>query len=419
MLMVVALIMVGRLGPDAIAGVGLANQIMQLLTVAFSGLAIGNTAMVARYVGASQKDEAEHAAKQALVIGAMIAVVIGIIGFTFSRYIITLLGGSAKVSDLGGSFLRVVSVGSIAMIMMFIGNGTLRGSGDTRTPMYVTGFINVINISLAYILIFGKFGVPAFGVRGAALAAITAQTVGASLVLWFLFRRGSVLKLPIRGAWWPRRDMVTKLMKIGGPAALEQTVFSLGMIVFSRIVVSLGTEDYAAQQIAFNVAFLSIMPAFAFSVAATTMVGQSLGAKNLERAEQSASRALRSGLIWMCLMGVVFFVFRHQLMQIYTKDAKVIQLGEMCLIFISLGQPFQAVWFVLGGALRGAGDTRTTMLIAIASIWGMRIAVGWLLGIVLGLGLFGVWLGWAADFLLRAILIALRYRSGKWKHIKV
>lgn len=419
MLGVVDLLMVGRLGADAIAGVGLANQIMNLLVVTFAGLAVGNTALVARSVGAGQKAEAERIAKQSLVMGAMLAAVVGIVGFFFNRQIIALLGGSPTVSEQGGRFLQIIATGSIVMMVMLIGGGTLRGSGDTRTPMLITGFINVINIGLAYTFIFGNFGFPALGVAGSALATTIARTVGSGLILWVLFRRGSVLKLPWRGGWRPRGDVVRRLLNVGGPAAIEQVVFGLGFVTFSVIVISLGTADLAAQQIAFNAASISILPAFAFSVAATTLVGQSLGAQKPQRAEASARSALRSALIWMCVMGVGFLLFRRQLVGLYTSDPDVLRLGAMCMAFIGLGQPFQAISIVLGGALRGAGDTRSTMVITLVGLWGMRLGLGFLFGIVLGGGLFGVWLGWAADFICRATLVTLRYRSGRWKYLRV
>ena len=419
MLGFVDLVFVGQLGPDAVAGVGLGSRLMQLLQVLFMGLSVGNTALVARAVGAKDKPEAERIAKQSLVISVLLSALIAAIGLLYSDAIIRVMGATDEVTVIGGGFLRIVSVFSIFIAVMMVGGGTLRGSGDTRTPMIITGIINLINIAFAYLLIFGNLGFPRMGPVGSAVATTIARGVGAALTLYVLFKRGSVLKLPLRGGWGIRREAIGRILNVGGPAAVEQIIFQLGLLVFSAITVSLGTETLAAQQIAFNISNFSILPAFAFGIAATTLVGQSLGAQDPARAEASAWQALKSSIAWMSLMGVGFFFGRRFLVGLYTSDPSVQRLGEMSLIFIALTQPLQAISVVIASALRGAGDTRTTMVITSISVWAVRVGLGYLIGIVLGLGFFGVWLGWVADFTTRAVLIFLRFRSGRWKTLRV
>ncbi|MBI5031272.1 MAG: MATE family efflux transporter [Chloroflexi bacterium] len=419
MLGFVDLVFVGQIGPDAIAGVGLGNQMMFLLQVLYMGLAVGNTALVARAVGAKDKPEAERIAKQAFVLVTSLSVGIGILGFFASVPIIRMTGATDEVTAIGGGFLQVVSTFSIVLGVMMIGGGTLRGSGDTRTPMVITGVINVINIVLDYVLIFGNFGFPRLGPVGSAVATTISRTIGASLILYVLFKRGSILKLQIRGGWGFHRNVIARILNVGGPSAAEQFIMQLGLLVFSVLAVNLGTNDLAAQQIAFNISMFSFLPAFAFGVAALTMVGQSLGAKDPVRAEQSAIQALKSGTLWMVLMGVGFFIWRNFLVGIYTNDPEVLRLGEMCMIFIAFAQPFQSVSIVLGQALRGAGDTRSTMVYTFIGVWIMRVAIGYVLGITFRLGLFGMWLGWISDFIVRAILVWMRFKAGKWKTLKV
>ena len=418
MLGFVDLVFVGQLGPDAIAGVGLGNQMMFLLQVLFMGLAVGNTALVARAIGARDKPDAERVAKQSLILGVIVSIGVGILGFVSSDAIIGVMGATPEVTQIGGTFLRIVSTFSIAIGVMLIGGGTLRGSGDTRTPMVITAVIYVVNVVLDYCLIFGNFGFPQLGPAGSAVATTIARGVGAVLILYVLFKRGSILKLPLRGGWNFHHAAIGRILNIGGPAAAEQLVFNLGFLTFSAIAILLGTDDLAAQQVAFNISNFSILPAFAFGVAATTLVGQSLGAKDPERAQASAWQALKSGMIWMCLMGVGFFLWRDWLMGLYTDDATVKQLGEMCMIFIALGQPLLAIAVVLGSALRGAGDTRTVLGYTFIGVWIVRVGLGYLLGIVFHMGLFGIWLGWMADFITRAVLVYLRFRAGEWKDLR-
>lgn len=419
MLGFVDLVFVGQLGADAIAGVGLGNQLMFLLQVVFMGLSVGNQALVARAIGAGDKRDAERIAKQSLVIAVVLSVGIAVIGLFFSDSIIGVMGAAPDVTAIGGGFLRIVSTFSIVIGVMLIGGGTLRGSGDTRTPMVITGLINLVNIALDYALIFGNFGFPRLGPVGSAVATTIARAIGALFILYVLFKRGSVLKLPARGGWGFQRDVVRRILNIGWPAAAEQVVFQLGFLTFSAIAIFLGTDDLAAQQIAFNISNFSILPAFAFGVAATTLVGQSLGARDPDRAEASAWQALKSGLVWMCVMGLGFYIGRHFLVGIYTDDPNVMRLGEMCMVFIALAQPLQAISIVLASALRGAGDTRATLVFTFIGIWIVRVAFGYLMGIVFGLGLFGVWLGWMADFITRASLITWRFRGAHWKSLRV
>lgn len=419
MLGVVDLIFVGQLGADAIAGVGLGGQLMFTLVVLFAGLSVGNQALVARSIGAGDKSDAQRVAKQALILAALVSIVVAAIGYTMGDTVISWMGATPEVTKLGGAFLRITSVFAFFIAIMLVGGGTLRGAGDTRTPMVITATINVINIFLDYTLIFGNLGFPRLGAIGSAYATSAARAVGALLILLVLFRRGSVVTIDWRRGWAIKKSTIARILNIGWPSAAEQVLFQLGFLAFSAIVVGLGTADLAAMQIAFNIAGFSILPAFAFGIAALTLVSQSLGAGDVHRAELVAKQAVKSGAIWMSLMGLAFYIWRRELFSLYTNDETVLALGAMVMTFIAVFQPLQAVAVVLASALRGAGDTRATMVITTVSVWIVRVGVAYLLGIQLGLGLFGVWLGWCADFTTRATLIVLRYRVGKWKRHRI
>lgn len=419
MLGVVDLIFVGKLGADAIAGVGLGSQLMFTLVVAFMGISVGTTALVARAIGRRDPHDAYRVAKQSLVVTAILSVAIAVLGVVFAEPVLNLMGATPTVAQLGSQFLKITSLFSIFIGVMFVAGGTLRGAGDTRTPMLITFFINLVNIALDYGLIFGNFGLPTLGAIGSAYATTAARGVGAVLLLVALFWQNRALVVPWRGDWRLDKKLVKRLSNIGLPAAGENIIFQLGLLTFSTLILSLGTADVAAMNVAFNIMNFSLLPAFAFGVAATTLVGQNLGADNVPRAEASARQALKSGLLWMCAMGGVFIIFREQLVQLYTTESDVVHLGGMLLIMIALMQPFQSVAVILASALRGAGDTRATMLITMFSTWGLRVGAGYFFGIALGLGLFGIWLGWCSDFFVRAVLVWLRFRTGKWKTVRV
>jgi putative MATE family efflux protein len=418
MLGVVNMMMVGQMGPSSIAAVGVAQQIVFTLQVAYAGLSVGNTALVARSIGAKDPESARRIAKQSLALGAVVAAAITVIGFVFARELIGIMGAAPDMAELAVPYFRVVVSGSMFMMVMFIGNGTLRGAGDTRLPMLVTGIINLINIEVGYILIFGKLGLPALGVQGAAIANITAQAVGSAIVLYMLASGKSRIRISLRGGWRLDGGILKRLLNIGAPAAAEQIFMRLGMNVYSAMVISLGTLIYAAQNIIFTVVSFSFMPGFAFGIAATTMVGQSLGAKDVDRAEQSGWEATLLGIVWMSVMGFGFYVLAEPLIGLFTTDPRVIAYGAPCLRLIAWTQPLQAFGMVLAGGLRGAGDTRWTMLITAASIWLLRIPLAYFFGIYLGLGLVGVWMGNTLDMGIRGLAVTWRYCTGRWKSIR-
>lgn len=419
MLSVFNMLFVGQLGKEAIAGVGLGTQLTFFLQVAFMGLAVGNTALVARAIGAGDKRMAERVAKQSLTIAIVLGLGIGLVTLLAADAIVGVMGAEPQVNALASSFLRIIGLFAFVMGVMFIGSGTLRGAGDTFTPMLITGFINIINILIAYTLIFGNFGFPRVGALGSAIAITASSTIGALLIAYVLFKRNKVLPLTWRGDWGFHRDVIARILNIGLPSAAEQIVFQVGFLMFAAMAVSLGTANYAAQQVAFTISNFSIMPAFAFGVAATTLVGQNLGAKNPERAEQSAYQALKHGTLWMIVMGIAFLIWREPLVRLFTPDAEVWAPAQMCLTFIALGQPFMSVSIIFASALRGAGDTRATLAVTFIGIWLIRVALGYALGIALGLGLFGMWIAWFADFVVRSVLFAARFRTGRWKTLRV
>ena len=419
MLGVANMMMVGQLGPTSISAIGVAQQINMTLQVTYSGLAVGNTALVARAIGAKDPEAAQRIARQSLVLGSIIAVVVTVLGYAYAPELIAVMGADAELSALAVPYFRIVVLGNLFMMVMFIGNGSLRGAGDTRLPMMTTSIINIINVEVGYVFIFGKLGLPALGVQGAGVAFVSAQVVGAVIVLYMLASGRSRIRVGLRGDWGLDFGLVKRLVNIGGPAAAEQIFMRLGMNVYSAMVIGLGTLIYAAQNIIFTVVGFSFMPGFAFGVAATTMVGQSLGARNVERADESGWESTFLGILWMSAMGVGFFVFAEPLMGLFTNDPRVIAYGAPCLRLIAWTQPLQAFGMVLAGGLRGAGDTRWTMIITTASIWLLRIPFAYFFGIFLDLGLVGVWMGNTFDMGIRGIAVTWRYCTGRWKSIRV
>lgn len=417
-----SLMMVGRLGPAAVAAVGAGNQVAQLSLVAFNGLSVGNTALVARAVGAGDFASARVISRQALALGLVLATLLGATGAFAADLLLLLLTPDPEVRTLGSIYLRAAMLSLPLLVVLLVGNGSLRGAGDTRTPMVVTLAINAVNIVVAWALIFGTFGLPRLGVAGAAWGIVAARLAGALLVLYVLFHGETPLSEQQRAfpwSWcsWIALDgvIIRRLLSIGGPAAAESASVQLGLMAFNVIVLRMGTAAYAAQQLVFNVASLSMMPGQAFSVAATTLVGQALGARDPARARAAGWMAVRSAALWMALMGVVFLAFPEFFIRLYTSDPEVVRLGAVGMRVVGLGQPFQAAAFVLGGALRGAGATRSTFIVGTLGVWLVRVPCAYALGHLAGWGVGGVWAGWAADWLLRGSVLLHIFWRGSWQ----
>jgi putative MATE family efflux protein len=416
-----SLMMVGRLGPAAVAGVGIANQVANLLIVLFSGLAIGNTSLVARAVGAGTAELARAGTRQALLLGAGLGIVIALVCLPAATWILRGMGAEPDVVADGTLYLRAIILTIPLLSMSLLANGSLRGSGDTRTPMWVTGAENVANVAVAFPLIFGLGPIPALGLAGAAWGLVVGRALACALSLLALRGRRAGHLAGTFGTladWRPDATLLRRLISVGGPAAGENASVQFGMIFFSLMVIHLGTAAFAAQQVVFNAASLSMLPGLAFSVAATTLVGQYLGAGDPQSAAKSGWHSTWMAVGWMTLAGVCFILFPAPIIRLYSSDPDVIAAGVAGMRVVGLGQPLQAAAFVLAGALRGAGDTRTTMLVGAASMWGVRLSLAYTFGIALGWGIPGVWIGWCGDWCTRGVAFLWTFRRGRWQHIR-
>jgi putative MATE family efflux protein len=419
LVMMVDMMMVGRLGPWAIAAVGLSNQPMFFATAMFMALNVGTTALVARLVGAKEVERASDAARQTLMLTLALGLGMGGALFAASGPILRLMGAQPDVARAGVVYLRIVSGGLVFSVVSMSMTAVLRGAGDMKTPMRVNAVANVLNVAGNALLIHGLLGFPRLEVAGAAVATVISRVVACAMTLAVVFSGRFVVRLSVRDRYRLEPELVGRILRVGVPAALEQFVMRGGQLAFARIVASLGTLTYAAHQIALNVESLSFMPGFAFQMACTTLVGQSLGARRPELAERCAREARRFGVLVMGSMGVVLFFLGRQVVLLYNHHPEVVSQGALMLRVIALVQPALATNFILAGALRGAGDTRWVLVATLVGIWGVRVTLAYVLAINLGLGLLGAWLAMAGDMCVRALLVYARFRSGKWKQLRV
>jgi MATE family multidrug resistance protein len=409
---------VGHLGAAALDGVGLGSQILNLTVAFLSAVGVGSTALVARHIGAEEADDAIHTAQQSIVVAAVIGLLMALVCIVFARPIIAWFGGEPDVIEQGTRYLRTIAPSFLLFSVLLIGNAVLRGAGDTRTPMLIMMVVNIINISVAWSLTQGVAGLPKLGVVGSGLGAASAQTTGGIIALSLLVRGRAGIRIGLR---WPHLDLarIRRILNIGLPAGAEQIFLQFALTSLTVVIAGFGTEAYAAHMVSWRIAQLSFLPGWGFAVAASTLVGQELGAKQPKRAKESGYVAFRGALIIMTVMGVVILLFERALIQAFIDDPLVMAQGIPVLRIAALIQPLMAASFVFSGGLRGAGDTRTTLGITLLSVWGLRVVITYLLGQLFALALIGAWIGIATDFGFRAAMFWWRFRSGRWQTIRV
>ncbi|MFW5786824.1 MAG: MATE family efflux transporter [Halanaerobiales bacterium] len=416
---IVDMMMVGRLGAAAITAIGLSFQPLLLVQAFAAAISVGTTALVARFIGAKEEKMGGKVLQQSFLIGSVLAVLILSVYYIFAENIITLMGAETKVIELGTLYLKVMAPGLYFMFMSFMIFAALRGAGDTQTPMKINILINALNVIGNYTLIFGKFGAPELGFMGAAIATSGARAIGGMLVISHVFREKSVVKIHTRNFFKVNLSLVKRVLKVGLPAAMEQFVMRVAQIFYARLVAGLGTLSFAAHQVAINTESLSYMPGFGMAVAATTLVGQNLGAKQPEQAEESAYESWKIGAYIMGFMAVIFLVFPEYLVRLYTEDPEIIRLGARNLRIISLAQIPMGTQFIFAGALRGAGDTKSVFYSTAISSWVGRLGMAYIFINVFEWGLVGAWMAMVIDWTMRGSYVFHRFKKGGWKKLKI
>lgn len=416
---IVDLIMVGRLGAAAIAAVGLSMLPVEYSIFLFQALSVGTTALVARFAGAGEAEKGGLVLRQSVLLALVVMVIIVAFFYGFAPQIVTMMGAEEGIVDLGAGYLRILVPGFVFMLLSMVVNAALRGVGDTKTPMIANIFVNVFNVIGNYLLIFGKFGFPAMGVNGAALSTSLAHVIGALLLLYLFAKRYPALWKEVTKSFKPDFEVMKRIGRIGLPASAEQLMQRMAQIFYLRIVASLGTVAFAAHQIALRAESISYMPSFGFAIAATTLVGQNLGANRPRQASQSGIAAAKVASLIMGLMGVIMFVFSRQFIMIFSSDPEIIELGSVCLKIIAFAQVPMAIGFVLAWGLRGAGDTRPVLISTALATWLGRLVGAYFFVIVLDLGLAGAWYAMVLDWFMRASFITIRYLGGKWKEVRI
>ena len=420
--------MVGSLGAYATASVSISNSPNMLVNGLIMSLGVGFTAMISRAIGAEDLERAKNLMRQALTMVIMLGVPLMTVLICLAGKIPQWMGAEADVLPHAMLYNRIFACSLIFRCMSMLITSMMRGYGDTKTPMFVNMGVNVVNVLGNFLMIYPTrqltvFGVTftmigcGWGVAGAAAASSLSSTCGALTMLCVLFLRKGPLQLDFKGRFLPDMALLKNVLRISLPAAFERVAMSLGGIINNSTIASLGTVAFAANSLYLTAESMCFMPGFAFATAATTLVGQSLGAKRPDLAEKYVKTIAVLGSCVMAVLGSGLFLFAKPILSMFTPDPAVIALGTICLQYDAFIQVPQMLAQIFSGALRGAGDTKWTFIIIASSQWTLRI-LGTVICIrVLGFGLQAACLAMCADQCMRCCLFFLRYRTGKWKTV--
>ncbi|WP_153464245.1 MATE family efflux transporter [Halobacillus sp. SY10] len=403
---------VSQIGLAEVSAVGVTNAVLAIYFAVFMALGVAANVYIANFLGAEKIEKARHIAQQSIVVAAILGILTGLVTLFFAEPLLQLMGIEENVLAAGSLYFRIVAIPSIFMAFMFVLSAILRGAGNTKAPMYVAIVVNLINAGLDYLLIFGVWFFPEWGIAGAAVATVTSRILGSIGLFWYI-QRSDMLK--VRSDYWHLdKDHLKELFVLGSPAAGERLIMRAGQIVYFGLVVALGTNVFAAHQIAGNIEVFSYMLGFGFATAVTILVGQQIGAGKYQEAKLYAKLGVYLAFGIMTLFGAILFFFGEWAGSFFTEDETVVNNIGTALKVSGVFQPFLAVVIVLTGAFQGANNTKFPMYLTGVGMWAVRTLFVYLLGIKLGWGLLGVWIAIGMDITFRAIVLAIQFSRDKW-----
>ncbi len=421
----VDMMMLGRMSDNAlaaasVAAVGMTNQPLFVGLSFVQALNVGGTAMIARYFGANQNEKIETTLKHVMLLSMlMLAIPLCILGLVFTDSIMELMGAQADTLQAGRSYFMIIMIGFVFQSLNMSISAALRGIGETKVPMMINLRCNFLNVIGNALLIYGLLGFPKLGVTGAGISTALSNAIASVFIFGYVLKGKSVVRFSIRKPFKLNRRILYNLFKIGMPASFEQLVLRTGVLLFVRIVAELGTVIYAAHQIALNILSLSFQPGQAFGIAASSLVGISLGAGKPDMAEEYARKTRKFGSIISTFMAIIFFFFGPQIVGLYSGDPMIIKNSSVALKLIALVQPFQSSQFILAGALRGAGDTFWPLVSTSVGVLMVRVVLAYIFVSIMGYGLTGAWIALLVDQFVRWMFVYFRFKTGVWKYIKI
>ncbi len=414
LLTIVDIFVVSRLGPDAVAAVGLTEGMLSPVWALAMGLSAAATALVARRIGEKDDAAAARAAVHAVFLSIVLACAFGVVGASFARELLGVMGATPGVISTGLGYTATMLGGSVSLFLLFVVNAVMRSAGDAAAAMRTLWLANVTNIVLAPILVFGVGPLPPLGVVGAAIAMTASRGLGVAYQGYVLVRGSS--RLRIRAAEIVVVPaIVREVVRLAIPAATQVLIETASWLGLVRIVSTFGSLALAGYTIGMRIAIFALMPSWGLAQAAATLVGQSLGAKKPERARSAVLRIAGYNLAFLGPISIVLVAIPSTLIGVFANDAETLRQGADCLRIVGLGFVVFAVGMVMIQAFNGAGDTVRPMLVNLVAFWGFKLPAAFFLAKSAGMGSRGVYIAIAAAYTLQSIVAGILFLRGSWQ----
>lgn len=403
----VDMIMLGRVSPESVAAAGFSMQFLGFLYAIMAFFSVGTSAVISRLVGAGKLEEVSKVIFISCIIAFIISIPFTILGVFFPELIFLAMGVSEDVLKNGIIYYSIISITVPVVFVEMAIYSSFNSIGDTKTPLKIVLFANIINTILDYLLIFGKFGFPQLGIKGAAIATAVSYFISFFIYLYAINR-----KIPIK--FDIDFKYVKKIFSISIPAGFERVFTYFSFLIFVKLIAEYGTYVFAGYQIGLRIEGLAFMPGFGFTIAAMTIVGQSLGSNNPQQAEKMAWETAKLASIFMGIMGVFMVFFPQYIAMIFTDNSIVVEETSRYLRIVGLTQVPLAIGFVLSGALRGAGATKTTMIINSFSLWFFRIIPAYIFSKTFS-DVKYIYYAMFIETYAKAFILYFFFKKGKWK----
>jgi len=410
----VDMMMVGRIGAHAVAAIGLTNQPRMIFFSFFFALNIAVTAIVARSKGAGDLDGARSCLRQALSVGVIVGLILTVLAVIFARPMMQFSGAQYDTIEPATDFFRISGYGIMFAVLSQIICAAQRAVGNTKITMQVNLVANIVKVLFNFLLIGGYLGFPALGVSGAGVSMVIANVVSFVLAGASLLQKDSILGFASKDRWKPEIIMLKRLWQITSGALVEQVGLRIGFFAFALVIAGLGTNDFAAHQIGMQVMNITFTFADGIAIAATALVGQSLGMKRLDLSVMYGKIGLRLALGISAILCLGVFLTRNHFPMLITSDELIVQTASGLLVIMIFILPILMSQVVLGGTLRGAGDTKFVAITMIISVGVLRPLCGFIFTYTIGLGLAGAWIAIIVDQSARLLMLFVRFTRGKW-----
>ncbi|MBS4068562.1 MAG: MATE family efflux transporter [Sulfurimonas sp.] len=408
------MIMVGMVSISALAAVGMSMQFMMIINVLMTLYVVGGNALISRFIGQGRKRRASALLYSLSIFAALLSVFVTIGGYMGSEYIYAIMGADADVVEQGKLYFKIISLGMVVIFIDTLLYNALSAAGDTKNSLYIKLFSSAINAFLNYVFIFGHYGFDAMGIEGAAYATVISYCFNVFAYYMLLKKPHSKLNfIPIIRV----KDLI-RAWHVGWGAALDRGVSSISFLFFVAIIAAYGTVELAGYQVGLRLEGIAFMPGFGFAIAATALVGQSLGAKDKEKAYNMGIISGRIAYIFMGSVGLFLILFPEFLVSFFTKDAPTIAVASYYLILVGLAQIPLAIMFVYSGALRGAGATKITLKVNVISLWIFRVIPSYI-AYKMGYGIVVIFIIMNVETLLKGIIYMYIYKKRVWLDTKV